>query len=348
MSKARHFDLGASHFELGALFAIATRSKGDTAPVDVDGLTLVTAPGAAISGAIVSDTGEPFDFKPAQVQVAARPGSPDAPAMGPGPGGSRVGDDGSFSLRNITDAVLIRAQVPQGWAMKSVVINGQDITDTPMEFPAGQTVSGMQIVLTKKVTSLSGQVTDSRGNPVLDATIVVFPADEKLWTFQSRFIKAVRPDQDGKFQVTGLPGPERYLAVALQGLEDGQAALVEPGRLRPGERRVGHVAECGPAPERKRLPQVRRVPRAAETTEPLDVELVRLHVDEVAGRPRHDALRAECLPQGVDVHLQRSACARGRALAPDPVDQPVGRDHLVRVEQEQPQKRPRALAPERQ
>jgi hypothetical protein len=81
----------------------------------------------------------------------------------------------------------------------------------------------MQIVLTKKVTSLSGQVTDSRGNPVLDATIVVFPADEKLWTYQSRFIKAVRPDQDGKFQVTGLPGPERYLAVALQGLEDGQA-----------------------------------------------------------------------------------------------------------------------------
>jgi protocatechuate 3,4-dioxygenase beta subunit len=189
---------------------------------DVDGLTLVTAPGATINGAIVSDTGEPFDFKPAQLQVAARPGSPDSPGVGQGLGGSRVGDDWSFSLR-ITDSVLIRAQAPQGWAMKSVVINGQDITDTPMEFPAGQTVPGMQIVLTKKITSLAGQVTDSRGNPVLDATIVVFPSDEKLWTYQSRFIKAARPDQDGKFQVTGLPGAEHYLAVALQGLEDGQA-----------------------------------------------------------------------------------------------------------------------------
>jgi hypothetical protein len=190
---------------------------------DVEGLTLVTAPGATISGAIVSDTGEPFDFKPAQLQVGARPGSPDAPGVGQGLGGSRVGDDWSFSLRNITDAVLIRAQAPQGWAMKSVVINGQDITDAPVEFPAGQAISGMQIVLTKKVTSLAGQVTDSRGNPVLDATIVVFPSDEKLWTYQSRFIKAARPDQEGKFRVTGLPGPERYLAVALQGLEDGQA-----------------------------------------------------------------------------------------------------------------------------
>ena len=190
---------------------------------DVDGLTLVTAPGAIISGAIVSDTGEPFDFKPAQVQIGARAGSPDAPGGGQGPGGARVGDDGSFSLGNITDSVLIRAQAPQGWTMKSVVINGEDITDTPMEFPAGQTVSGMQIVLTKKVTSLAGQITDSRGNPVLDATLVVFPSDEKLWTYQSRFIRAARPDQDGKFRVSGLPGPERYLAVALQGLEDGQA-----------------------------------------------------------------------------------------------------------------------------
>ena len=119
--------------------------------------------------------------------------------------------------------MIAHAQGPQGWAVKAVVINGQDITDTPTEFPAGQTVAGMQIVMTKKITSLTGQVTDSRGNPVLDATVVVFPSNEKLWTFQSRFIKAARPDQDGKFQVTGLPGAENYLAVALQGLEDGQA-----------------------------------------------------------------------------------------------------------------------------
>ena len=189
---------------------------------DVSGLTLVTAPGAMVSGNIVSDTGEPLDFKPAQLQIGARPASPDT-AMGPGQGASRVGDDWSFSLRNITDAVIFRAQPPQGWALKAVVINGQEITDTPTEFPAGQSVTGMQIVLTKKITSLTGQVTDSRGNPVLDATLVVFPSDEKLWTYQSRFIKAARPDQEGKFRVTGLPGPGNYLAVALQGLEDGQA-----------------------------------------------------------------------------------------------------------------------------
>jgi hypothetical protein len=191
---------------------------------DVEGLTLVTAPGAIINGTVASDTGEPFDFRAQQLQIGARPASPDTAAMGgAGMAGSRVGDDWSFTLRNISDAVIVRAQPPQGWAMKSVFVNGQEITDTPTEFPAGQTVSGMQIVLTKKVTSLTGQVTDTKGNPVLDATVVVFPGNEKLWTFQSRFIKAARPDQDGKYRVTGLPGPESYLVVALQGLEDGQA-----------------------------------------------------------------------------------------------------------------------------
>jgi hypothetical protein len=190
---------------------------------DVDGLTLVTAPGAIVTGAVVSDTGEPFDFRAQQLQIAARPASPDISGMGGGQGAVRVGNDFSFTLRNLNDAVFIRAQPPQGWATKSIVINGQDITDTPTEFPPGQTVGGMQIVLTKKIASLTGLVTDAKGNPVLDATVVVFPGNDKLWTFQSRFIKAARPDQEGKYRVTGLPGPENYLVVAVQGLEDGQA-----------------------------------------------------------------------------------------------------------------------------
>jgi hypothetical protein len=188
---------------------------------DVDGLTLVTGPGAIVNGSIVSDTGEPFDFKPQQLQIGARAASPDAPA-GPGMQGARVADDWSFSLRNLSEPAVIRTTTPQGWMLKSVTANGQDVTDTPMEFASGQTVSGVQVVLTKKVNTLSGLVTDAKGNPVLDATVVVFPSDEKLWTYQSRFIKAARPDQDGRYRVTALPASS-YLVVALQGLEDGQA-----------------------------------------------------------------------------------------------------------------------------
>lgn len=191
---------------------------------DVDGLTLVTAPGAVVNGNVVSDTGEPFDFKPQQLQLGARPASPDgAFPAGPAAQGVRIGDDWTFTLRNVSDAVTLRTNAPTGWMLKSVFLNGQDITDTPIEFPPAQTVNGVQIVMTKKIASLSGLITDSKGNPVLDATVIVFPSDDKLWTFQSRFIKASRPDQDGRYRISALPSPGSYLVIALQGLEDGQA-----------------------------------------------------------------------------------------------------------------------------
>jgi hypothetical protein len=190
---------------------------------NVEGITLVTAPGTIINGTIVSETGEPFDFRAQQLQVTGRVAAPDAQGLGGGPGGSRVGDDWTFSLRSVADAILIRTASPQGWTLKSVLHNGEDITDTPMEFPPGQTVGGVQIVMTKKIAGVTGLVTDSRGGPALDATVVVFPVNEKLWTYQSRFIRAARPDQDGRYRVAALPAPEQYLAVAVQGLEDGQA-----------------------------------------------------------------------------------------------------------------------------
>lgn len=189
---------------------------------DVTGLTMVTAPGAVVTGTVASDSGEPLDFPAQQLQVAARPVNPDA--QGPGNAGAgRVGPDWTFELRGVSDARLFRVNAPQGWILKSVVLNGQDITDVPTEFAQAQTVAGVQIVLTKKVSALSGMVSDDRGRPLLDATVVVFPADEKLWAFQSRFIKAARPDQSGTYRMTALPPSEAYLVVAVQGIEDGQA-----------------------------------------------------------------------------------------------------------------------------
>ena len=64
------------------------------------------------------------------------------------------------------------------------------------------------------------------------------------------------------------------------------------------------------------------------------VELAFLDAEEVAGWAGQDPVGAERAAEGVDVHLECVGCAcRGR-LAPDPVDQPVGRDHLVGMQQQ--------------
>jgi hypothetical protein len=224
---------------------------------DVDGLVLVTSPGARVSGTVVTDTGQPPSFRPQQVQVIARPSNPDStvggfgggPGGGPGGGGffgggpggnGRLGDDFSFEIGNIVEPRLFRVNAPQGWALKSVSLNGQDITDVPMEFPGGQNVTGLQVVLTQKQTDVSGTITNARNEPIIDATVVVFPASDALWMYQSRFIKAARPDQQGTFRVAGLPPHDDYLIVAVQSLEDGQAG--DPDFLASVKNAASHLS----------------------------------------------------------------------------------------------------------
>jgi protocatechuate 3,4-dioxygenase beta subunit len=189
---------------------------------DLDGVVLVTAPGARVTGQIVSESGVVLSLKPQQVSVGSRVLEVD-PAM---PGGnitSRVNDDWTFELNGVFEPRVFRANLPQGWTLKAVTLNGQDITDTALDVSPGQLVSGMQILITDKMTELNGSITDTRGAAVTDATVVVFAADDSRWTYQSRFVRTARPDQEGRFQIRGLPASEKYLAIAVQGLEDGQA-----------------------------------------------------------------------------------------------------------------------------
>ncbi|HEX6214930.1 MAG TPA: carboxypeptidase-like regulatory domain-containing protein, partial [Vicinamibacterales bacterium] len=87
----------------------------------------------------------------------------------------------------------------------------------------GRTYEGIQIVFSQKTTDLAGAVTDDRNRPVLDATVIVFPANRERWTFQSRYVRTMRPDTNGRFSIKNLP-PEDYLIIAVQNLEPGQAS----------------------------------------------------------------------------------------------------------------------------
>ena len=81
----------------------------------------------------------------------------------------------------------------------------------------------MEVVLTQKVTELSGLVTDDRNRPVTDATVVVFPEDRERWTFSSRYVRTTRPDTNGKYSLRLTPA-DGYRAIAVQGLEQGESS----------------------------------------------------------------------------------------------------------------------------
>ena len=78
-------------------------------------------------------------------------------------------------------------------------------------------------MLTDRVTRVvgsvgSGSFTDSALN---EAVVLVFPDDERKWTYPSRFVRSARAEK-GRFEMSGLPPNQEYRVLALDYLEDGE------------------------------------------------------------------------------------------------------------------------------
>ena len=69
--------------------------------------------------------------------------------------------------------------------------NGVDTTDKPIEFRHGAVIEDLEVVLTQKVTELTGTIAADTGAVPEDAWVVLFTADETLWREASRFVRGV-------------------------------------------------------------------------------------------------------------------------------------------------------------
>ena len=131
-----------------------------------------------------------------------------------------------------------------------------------------------------------------------------------------------------------------------------QPDLLEPGDGCLGEALVGEVRERRAPPQRQRVAEpLRRVGRQAareqapplvhQPLEAVEIELVGLDPDDVAGRSGRQHVLRKRLAQPRDVDAQRGGGVLGRVLAPELVDQPVSGNDLVGVEEEPGEKRTR-------
>jgi carboxypeptidase family protein len=209
-----------------------------TLPISIDGaditdVALTTSSGWSISGQVSTENGGAPDGPRDRFRLAARvvdidrspiPGAglpPPPPGGGPSiPDSGRVREDWTFTVTNAYGASRLYASLPDGWAVKTILHEGRDITDTSVEMKSGEELTDVQVIVTNRVTDVSGQLADEKGAPLVDGTVLLFAEDSSKWSEDSRWVRAVRPDQQGRYQIKGLP-PGEYLAVALNYVEDG-------------------------------------------------------------------------------------------------------------------------------
>ena len=189
---------------------------------DIENIVLTGSTGGTVTGRIVSEDGTLPKISSIFVNVYEQYRSQPPPvllgAFRAGEG-ARVKEDGSFTAEHVFGRARVVVTLPDGWMLKRVQHEGRDITDKIIELQSGERLNGVEVVITNRVTELSGNVTDAKGAPVGEATLLVYPADADSWFEHSRSIRLTRPDQQGRWQLKGLPAGD-YLAVALEYIED--------------------------------------------------------------------------------------------------------------------------------
>ena len=184
---------------------------------DIENLMVTTSKGGTAVGRVSFDGPKPAN---APVRVMSTPTDPENPLISGG-APATVNEDGTFELKGLAGTRLIRVAAPPGWTVKSVKLNGLDITDSGADFKAGETTSGLEIELTTKATAVTGSVTES-GTPLKDYTVVVFSETPDHWRLpMTRWVAGARPDQDGRFKIQNLPAGS-YYAVAVDYLPQGE------------------------------------------------------------------------------------------------------------------------------
>jgi hypothetical protein len=187
---------------------------------DLSDLTVVLAPGATITGAVTFLGAPGASPDPSQFRITAP--SADQSDVGPQPN-ARVGKDGAFELSGVpAGSHLVRsAGNARGFILKSVTVNGRDVTDTPLPLRSGETLGNVTVTFTDQQNEINGTVTNEQGTAMPDYTVLAFSTDPTLWRPLSRQIMTARPDQTGKYRIRGLPRGDYYL-VAVDPAEQGE------------------------------------------------------------------------------------------------------------------------------
>jgi hypothetical protein len=179
---------------------------------DLTDLAVMLRPGVRVSGRVdfngSATRPTPDQYPSIGVTLMPADGKPTAfPVRG------RVEPSGTFTTMGVpAGKYLLRVDAPTGWILRGAMLNGRDISDTPVELREADADS-VTITFTDKRTSVTGEVTTASGNPDSKATVILFPQDSTLWVDSGpspRRLKTTSPKGDGTYSMS-IPAGDYYV-----------------------------------------------------------------------------------------------------------------------------------------
>jgi uncharacterized protein (DUF2141 family) len=192
---------------------------GNTPPV----VSLTMREGMTVSGQISFSGTLPQANNAQRVRVSLAPLGQVAQSLGLGNMQGMVDAAGRFTINGVIPGRyrVSASGGAQGWMLKSVVANGLDVLDFPLELEPDTNAPSLALQFGDRNTDLKGVLTDAMGAATADYSVVIFPEDQRYWVPYARRMRSTRPATDGKFAFVGLP-PGDYRIAAVTDVETGE------------------------------------------------------------------------------------------------------------------------------
>ena len=157
-----------------------------------DGVELRMQRGVTVSGQLALDA-LPADRQ--SLWSSAQPLSDlVADGLGNGPVELAIDADGQFTARNVLPGQyrFVARGLPEDWTIDSAIVEGRDAADLHLQIDGTRNLAGINVTLTSRRAEVAGTVSNAAGAPAPDYTMLLFPADRRMWLPQSRRIHLVQ------------------------------------------------------------------------------------------------------------------------------------------------------------
>ena len=224
-----------------------TEGEFGTLPVTVNGadaagVMLQTSSGSSIHGHVSFDARDP-SARPRAGSLEIAPVPADVDLSPRNHASADIHADWSFDIRGVNGPrrfQLVRA--PADWTLEDVRVNGVSVLDRPLPFGRReQSLQDVEIVVSDRVSELTGTITAGRDTSVPGASVVAFSIDRDRWYMASRFMRRAVAGERGVFSLKGLPFGSYYVVALDRVPDEGGEAWQDPDFLAGLIRRANTV-----------------------------------------------------------------------------------------------------------
>jgi protocatechuate 3,4-dioxygenase beta subunit len=195
---------------------------------DLSGLVLELQPATKATGRIIFQGTTAVPPDPTRTMINVFPAAPENNPLGSSNAQAMVDASGTFTIPNIFPGTYrVNAVVPGGsassgpaWVVQSITAGDEDVLDMPLGVDGRRAIGAIVVTMTDRIAELSGTVTDEKGKPATEETVLLFPVDPKYRFYQSRRIRTTRPGEDGRYSFRLVP-PGDYRLATLTDPEPG-------------------------------------------------------------------------------------------------------------------------------